>query len=224
MPLDTRHPQSRLNSTMNDSGVNIALSSSAFGDRISGNTPRKLLVVDHALFAEMPDYFPNEACSAVRPENGAFLMFTSGSTGKPKGILTEHDAFATSCRDHGAAMQITSQSRTFQFSAYSFDSSFSDMFCTFMSGGCVCVPSDHDRLNNLTDSINRLKANVLSITPTVADQLLPEDLKTLKVLVAGGEPLTESIVSKWADRVTLINIYGPTECVSASYNFHSLLE
>lgn len=214
MPLDTRHPQSKMNSLMEDSGVKIVISSPAFADRVGGDGLRKMLVVDQQLFADLPDYSSTDICSEVTTGNGAFLMFTSGTTGKAKGIVQEHNGFATSCRDHGAAMQINQKSRTYQFSSYSFDTAFSDMFCTFMVGGCVCVPSDHDRLNNLAGSISKLEGSVTCVTPTVADQLYPDDVPSLKVLVVGGEALTETLVSRWADRVALINIYGVTECVS----------
>lgn len=198
---------------MEASGVKLVVSSPAFSDRVCGNGLRKMLVVDQGLLTELPNYLASEPCSKVNSTNGAFMMFTSGTTGNPKGIVQGHDAFATHCRDNSTAMQISAESRTFQFSSYSFDTSFSDMFITFIRGGTVCVPSDDARLNNLAGSITEFKASVMCVTPTVADQLGPDDVRCLKALVVGGEALTEDIISRWANRVTLINIYGVTECV-----------
>lgn len=214
MPLDPRMPQRTWHDRMRDFGAKLAVSSAGLASRIHAEYSNRLLVVDHSLLESLPEYSLDEACSDVRPENGLLLTFTSGSTGKPKGILQEHNAFGTSCRDHGAAMLITSESRTYQFSGYSFDTSLSDTFCTFLVGGCVCLPSDNDRLNNLAGSITALKANVACLTPSAADSLFPEDVPTLKVLSLGGEALNERLVERWAPAVKLLNIYGITECVS----------
>ncbi|KAB2569600.1 Nonribosomal peptide synthetase vlmS [Lasiodiplodia theobromae] len=213
MPLDPRMPQRTWHDRMRDFGAKLAVSSAGLASRIHAEYSNRLLVVDHSLLESIPEYSLDEACSDVRPENGLLLTFTSGSTGKPKGILQEHNAFGTSCRDHGAAMLITSESRTYQFSGYSFDTSLSDTFCTFLVGGCVCLPSDNDRLNNLAGSITALKANVACLTPSAADSLFPEDVPTLKVLSLGGEALNERLVERWAPAVKLLNIYGITECI-----------
>jgi amino acid adenylation domain-containing protein len=148
----------------------------------------------------------------VLPHHAALLVFTSGSTGQPKGVLQEHRSIATSVRDHGAAMGITADARVLQFASFTFDTSFSDMFGTFAQGGCVCVPSEFERLNDLTGAIQRLNATLACLTPAVVDQLSPADVPSLHTLCVGGEDLTESIVERWAPAVTLINIYGITEC------------
>jgi len=219
MPLDPRMPQSLWHQRIDQFGAKIAVTSHSFSNRFPASLAEKTLVVDTPFLHTLPDIPSEQACSEVRPGNGLLLAFTSGSTGKPKGILQEHMAFSTSCRDHGAAMMITSESRTYQFSGYAFDTAISDMICTFLVGGCVCLPSDTDRVNNLAASITELKANVACLTPSAADSLYPEEVTTLKVLSLGGEALTEKLVEKWAPSVTLINIYGVTECVSST--FHS---
>jgi non-ribosomal peptide synthetase component F len=212
VPLNPTHPPSRLKDVMQDLGVQIVVCSPSLADR-AGEGMKTIVVVGQSLVGQLP-IIPGIPCPEVRPENAAFLVFTSGSTGKPKGIIQEHVAMATSLRDHCAAMLMSSESRTLQFSAYTFDTSISDTFGTLMRGGCVCLPSDHDRLNNLASAINSLRANLACLTPAVVDQLQPEDVPTLKALSVGGEPLTEDIVKRWADKVDLINIYGVTECVS----------
>jgi non-ribosomal peptide synthetase component F len=214
MPLDPRIPQSIWRQRIEQFGAKMAVTSRTFVSRFPESLSDKCLLVDASFLDTLPEAPLHQPCSDVRPENGLLLAFTSGSTGKPKGILQEHKAFSTSCRDHGAAMMITSESRTYQFSSYAFDVAISDMFCTFLVGGCVCIPSDTDRVNNLAASITALKANVTCLTPSAADSLSPEDVPSLRVLSLGGEAITKRLIEKWAPVVTLINIYGVTECVS----------
>jgi len=81
-----------------------------------------------------------------------------------------------------------------------------------MRGGCVCVPSENDRFNNLTEAINRLDVNFMDITPTVANLLHPSEIPKVKGLSLGGEALTRENINTWARAVTLHCCYGPSEC------------
>jgi len=81
----------------------------------------------------------------------------------------------------------------------------------------VCIPSEHDRMNNLAEAINRLDVNFLDITPTVAGFLQPSDVPKVKGLSLGGEALTKENIETWGNAVDLHCCYGPSECsVSAS--------
>ncbi|KAL3421010.1 non-ribosomal peptide synthetase protein [Phlyctema vagabunda] len=211
VPLNPNDPQLRQEEIMKDVGANIIICSPLLKDIVSSDNRTRVIVSES--FCDQLEARSDLPCSEVRPWNGAFLVFTSGSTGKPKGIIQEHVAMSTSVRDHGAAMQMKSDARTYQFSAYTFDTSVSDMFGTFLNGGCACLPSDHDRMNNLADSINALEANLTCLTPAVVDQLWPEEVPGLKVLCVGGEALTQDIVNRWSEKVKLINVYGVTECL-----------
>lgn len=81
-----------------------------------------------------------------------------------------------------------------------------------MRGGCVCVPSETDRFNNLAEAINRLDVNFMDITPTVAGLLQPSQVPKVKGLSLGGEALTRENIDTWGNAVTLHCCYGPSEC------------
>lgn len=154
----------------------------------------------------------NTSLPTVPSSNPAFVVFTSGSTGTPKGIVMEHGAFATGARSHAPALHIDRNARVLQFAAYTYDVSMGEIFSTLMHGGCVCVPTEEDRLSNLAGAINSLFANWLFLTPTVASLLDPVAVPTLQRLVLGGEHATTANIQSWAGHVHLTNSYGPAEC------------
>ncbi|KAF2149248.1 acetyl-CoA synthetase-like protein [Myriangium duriaei CBS 260.36] len=157
----------------------------------------------------------------ARPGSPAFVAWTSGSTGNPKGIVLEHKALVSSIIAHGGVMGLRETSRVLQFSAFTFDVSIGEVFATLMHGGCVCVPSEDDRMDNLATTINRFDVNVAVLTPTVVSSIKPEDVPQSETLLLAGEKLSKEFVDIWSSQVCLINGYGPSEaamCSSANIN------
>ncbi|RYP49818.1 hypothetical protein DL768_004547 [Monosporascus sp. mg162] len=111
----------------------------------------------------------------------------------------------------GKAMGFTSQTRCLHFASYAFDASIYEVFNTLGVGGCLCIVSEHDRMNNLASFISDQRINLAILTPSTVALLQPEDVPTLKTLVVGGEALTYNLVDLWANKVSLINAYGPAE-------------
>ncbi|KAJ6780765.1 hypothetical protein PWT90_04525 [Aphanocladium album] len=147
----------------------------------------------------------------VRPESTMYVLFTSGSTGRPKGVVLNHQSVATSLKHHGSRFGLGSSSRMLQFASYTFDAAISEIFGTLSVGGCICVPSEHDRLSNLAHAIDSLSVNITMITPTVARMLEPKEMPTIQTLILCGEPVLETDYKKWLHIPTVINGYGPTE-------------
>lgn len=143
--------------------------------------------------------------------NAMYITFTSGTTGAPKGITTEHSAFYSMAMANGRALCINAATRMLQFASYTFDVSNRDMLITLMFGGCICIPSETERLNDLAGFINRHSVNLASLTPSLASTLTPASCPSLRGLVLGGEPMTESHISTWAKYVRLFNAYGVSE-------------
>ncbi|KAL9103485.1 MAG: hypothetical protein Q9163_001481 [Psora crenata] len=148
--------------------------------------------------------------SAVGPRDPIFVLFTSGSTGKPKGMVHEHAAISTHATTHGDAMGYQG-ARVLQFAAYTFDVAIIDIFTTLLFGGCVCVPSEEDRRDNIIRVINDMKVDYAILTPSFAGLIEPSEVPTLKTLAIGGEPLPQERIERWSEKVKLIQIYGPAE-------------
>ncbi|KAI8716954.1 Nonribosomal peptide synthetase 30 [Fusarium sp. LHS14.1] len=144
----------------------------------------------------------------------AHVIFTSGSTGTPKAIPTTHQSIRSALHHQVAAIHLNTRSRVYDFSSYSFDAAIFNIWTTFYAGGCLCVPSEADRKDDLVGSLQRLGANYVTMTPSAAQLLAsePEKVSLLDTLMLVGERLTIQDVLPWWNRVRLINSYGPCEC------------
>ncbi|PVH99335.1 acetyl-CoA synthetase-like protein [Periconia macrospinosa] len=155
----------------------------------------------------------------VQPENVAFIVYTSGSTGLPKGIMLEHGSLCASILAHASALRIDSTTRALQFASWSFDVSIEETFTTLSQGGCVCVPSEWDRKNDIAAFIRDFDVNWVDLVPGMARQLQPENIPSVHTMILGGERLPLDVARKWAPKVKLINVYGPAECcINATFD------
>jgi amino acid adenylation domain-containing protein len=218
VPLSPAHPVSRLKTVVEDLGprcARIALTSVSsehlFNGMLSTLNINLSLFSSNLINGSSPSTKSPSGKTAA-PNNVAFIVTTSGSTGKPKEIVLEHSSICTSARDHGKMIKLDRQSRVLQFAAYTFDISIGDIFVTLIHGGCICIPSEHDRMNDLAGAIQSMNVNHASLTTAVASHLYPQDLESLRVLVVAGEAMTREVVDRWAEHVSLINMYGPAEC------------
>lgn len=74
------------------------------------------------------------------------------------------------------------------------------------------MPSETQRLNDLSGAIQATRANWIGITPTTAATLDPNTVPTIDTLILGGELITQKVVDQWKDHVTyMYNGYGPCE-------------
>ncbi|KAF7715229.1 Nonribosomal peptide synthase (NRPS) [Penicillium ucsense] len=221
--LNPEHPSSRIQLLLQDLEAEFALCDQGSLPMISSLLPpSSVLSVDGTYLDSLPS--APALSSQVRPENAALVVYTSGSTGKPKGSIPEHRSLVTGLMAHCTAMGMGPDSRVFQFAAYTFDVCFEEIFGALMLGGCICVPSDDERMNSLADSMARYKVTWTELTPTVASLLLPSSIPSLKSLALSGESVTKEVVQRWGDSVQLINTYGPSECcVSSTCNVETAI-
>lgn len=212
VPLDPNYPQARLRAITAQIDAQTCLISLKQKAICSELFPAGVVVEEFFQSAVSNNMESSWKKLAITPSSGAYTIFTSGSTGEPKGVIVEHKALVHSAREHGKAFKMSCTSRTLQFCSFTFDVSLAEILTTLLHGGCVCIPSDSERLDNLSRVIARFGVNCALLTPSVASTITPKAVPTLKSLVLCGEPMNDSHVSLWSKAVHLINGYGPTEC------------
>ncbi|EFQ86310.1 hypothetical protein PTT_18488, partial [Pyrenophora teres f. teres 0-1] len=210
VPLEPTHPITRHEEIFKQTKARVVLTSVQHKTLWPDST-RTVLAIDETFISQL-SCENTITYSKSKPCNTIYVMFTSGSTGIPKGVVLEHRAVATSCLAHGRAIKIAPNTRALQFSAYTFDASIAEIITTLIHGGCVCIPSEDDRRNALSETMNTMKVNWAQLTPTVARLLDPQKIPSLEVLVLGGERVSSVDWERWGNRVEQINAYGPTEC------------
>lgn len=141
-----------------------------------------------------------------------YIIFTSGSTGKPKGVVISHENFTTGALPRAEAVGYKPHSRVLDFPSYAFDVSIDCMLCTLAQGGTICVPSDDQRVNDLSGAIQAMQVNMAHMTPSVARLLSIDVMASLEVLGLGGESLSAGDAVNWSKVTRLIIAYGPSEC------------
>ncbi|KAI0123174.1 nonribosomal siderophore peptide synthase Sid2 [Xylariales sp. AK1849] len=172
----------------------------------------KLLVVGENSFTCLSDSQLFPELPAVLSTTLLYIIFTSGSTGTPKGVKISHRTYTSSAIPRAKAVGYTENSRVLDFASYAFDVSIDSMLLTLANGGCLCIPSDDDRLNDINGAIRRMQVTYAGITPSVARILDQDVITSLSGLGLGGEAASASDVTLWGRETRIIIGYGPCEC------------
>lgn len=214
VPLEPDHPFDRKKSMVEDTGATVLLASQQQSEKCLGLTDRLVLVsaaTTHHLPVIADASMSNDVCGSISANNAVYIIFTSGSTGKPKGVVWEHRNFSSAIAYHERGVHLGREPRVIQFAPHVFDASALDILTTLCLGGCVCVPSDEDKLTNFVNYVNSMNVNWAFLTPTFARLIDPQDIPNLRTLVLGGEPIGQDNIDKWSPRLTLLNGFGPSE-------------
>ena len=75
-----------------------------------------------------------------------------------------------------------------------------DIFFAWSTGICLCSGTKDFLLRDLTGAINALGITHLSMTPTVAALVNPEDVPRVEFLVTAGEAVTQKVFRNWAGK------------------------
>ncbi|KAI1867208.1 uncharacterized protein JN550_007260 [Neoarthrinium moseri] len=213
--MDGTLPEGRLNMISSQLAPAVVLSSKKRFEEARRSWKDKVLLIDHESIEALPlrDHLK---LPTVKSTDAICSLFTSGSTGTPKGVVLQHSQLCSAIMYQKEALNFNKETRFFDFAAYAFDVAWLSLAHTLATGGCICIPSDKDRRDDIAGSFSRLAANTTFLTPSVARTLEPEAMATLHTLMFGGEAITNDDIAQWRGLPHLIGTYGPAECTFVS--------
>ncbi|KAK5051561.1 hypothetical protein LTR84_003213 [Exophiala bonariae] len=210
--LDPSLPLARLQNMVEQVGATTIVHSKMQRDLAVSILPRgRAMVVEAEGFTQLNPGSRQEL-PIVPPSTIMYIIFTSGSTGNPKGVMINHRTYTSSAIPRAEAVGYKENSRVLDFASYAFDVSIDSMLLTLSRGGCLCIPSDEDRMNDINGVIRKMKVNYAGITPSVARILDPDVITSLEGLGLGGEAATARDITRWGRDTRIIIGYGPCEC------------
>ena len=160
----------------------------------------------------------------AKPNGMCYLIYTSGSTGRPKGIMISHKNVVNYCSKNKYGLW----ERCFGEELYkiisvtniSFDIFITESLFALLNGMTIYMTSKLS-INNpkmFDELICKHKIQILQTTPSkmklyLMDKNHLEYLQYLKVILLGGERVTESIYLKLREKTNakIFNVYGPAE-------------
>ncbi|KAF5576935.1 nonribosomal peptide synthetase [Fusarium pseudocircinatum] len=207
VPIDVSTPIERLKNIIDSTTCKAAVCDTA-GSSHLGSTSLSVLTTSDLDGSGERDVID---VGEVSTSSTAVIIFTSGSTGQPKGVIQTHGAVASSLVKFSKVLGLDQESRFLQFAPHCFDVSISEIFGTFVAGGCLCIPAPDKKLTDIAKNINTMEVTHAILTPTVAKMLSTDQVPSLQSLSVGGEPCSSKLRETWSQQLQFNVLYGSTE-------------
>ena len=229
-PIEEAWPAARQAALLEKSRARVVLVAGAGADAVAEAAPAHMDAVHldavprtpHTPFTE-----PRRSAFRASPDRLAYKIWTSGTTGLPKAVGIAHRAAVQGMRalcdavPTTFAARVPGQLRYLQFAAYVFDLSIFDIFYTWAHAGTVCFAPLALLLNHLAPVARALEVTHTLFTPALSAMVPRAAIPSMRVLINGGEKLSQAVADEWSQACTLVNIYGPAEA-TLSITMHTV--
>ncbi|KAL9072862.1 MAG: hypothetical protein Q9157_004942 [Trypethelium eluteriae] len=209
LPITPDTPVARIKAAMQEAEVSLCLSNGVIAGQLKLSLQSKIIDVNDLddELSRQPSNVPVVAC---KESDVAYAVFTSGSTGTPKGVLVTHQNLSSNIKTLEGIYPVTKESKLLQACSQAFDVSVFEIFFAWSTGMCLCSTSKDVLFQDIEGIIREFGITHLSLTPTVAALINPDNVPSVRFLVTSGEAVTEQVFRTWAER-GLWQGYGPSE-------------
>jgi amino acid adenylation domain-containing protein len=227
VPLDINWPAKRLSKVLDEIGSDLILVDES-APRLPEELARQTLNIRQRQVTDPPGN-PNVRVSPLDP---IYVIYTSGSMGAPKGVIVAHRGITNRFLWMNQYLGAEAAAAALQTTHHVYDSAVWQLMWPLINGGKTVIPADEDGLNAdyLVGLIERHSVTIADFVPSVFNALVPQlitdgraeqALKSLRVIIIGGEEITPATTYKFMERFSwprVVNLYGPTEasigCIS----------
>lgn len=210
VPLDPAYPSERLSYMLEDAQVAWILTVEQLRSSLP-KTKAELVLLD----ADWSEVSAEPVQSAVTPDHLAYVIYTSGSTGRPKGVMVMHRSLANFVEAQGARNRWEPGDRVLKFTSFAFDASACDMLVPLTRGATVCFVRNTLPGPALNCLLREQKITGACIPPSALAMLPEDNLPDLRLIMTGGEVVSEELISRFGKGRELYVEYGPTEATVA---------
>ena len=231
VPLDPAYPPDRLAFMLQDSGAALLLTQRGLRARLPAVPGLEVVTMEEvreataaataAIAATAADDAANLAL-ADHPDHLAYVIYTSGSTGLPKGVAVTHGPLAMHCLATAEIYGMSAASCELHFMSFSFDGAH-ERWLTPLCVGAGLALRDNElwTAEQTCEALHRYEVTNAAFPPAYLGQIadwagLRGDAPPVELYVFGGEAMPKAAYDKVCRHLrprTLINGYGPTECV-----------
>ncbi|WP_078965938.1 non-ribosomal peptide synthetase [Streptomyces aureocirculatus] len=211
-PLDPAVPAGRRRSIL--SGITAPVL--VLGEGMAAEDDRGMPVVRIGDVAADPAYGDTAPPQRAGAAHLAYVAHTSGSTGHPHGCEVEHAGLLNLLHWFGEEAALTAGDRIAQMAAPGFDLAVLEVMSALYHGATLCFVQEVLQTPEVFLGVLAEHGVTVAGLPTPLAELLLTDLPeipglALRFLLTGGEQLR--VRPSRRTPFTLLNIYGPTECV-----------
>lgn len=207
LPLLPDTPKDRLRSILDQTSPAVFLCDSTIPDDSRSVIQSKIVDLSAT---DVDNQDGSKLALQYSGSHAAYSIFTSGSTGTPKGLVVTQDNLLGNLSALANIYPVKPGDRLLQACSQAFDVSVFEIFFAFFTGMPLCFARKDELFQDIERGINCLAITHLSLTPTVATLVDPKNVPSVRFLVTAGEPMTEFVHKKWADK-GLHQGYGPSE-------------
>jgi non-ribosomal peptide synthetase component F/aryl carrier-like protein len=182
---------------------------SASHRKLFSDSVEHILSVDATFYTidDTPGKGFNTSQSHLQPTSNLYIIFETSLLEQPLGTIVEHRQYCTGFLERTKAMRDLATLRVLQGTLYSSSSGIREVLDTLMMGGCLCIPSDRDRLYNLGKYLNSAHVSVVELTPVLAEGISSEQAPDLQILSVTDLSSNAKLLNSWQSPVKLSTLH-----------------
>ncbi|KAM0553972.1 hypothetical protein ACHAPJ_007044 [Fusarium lateritium] len=163
-----------------------------------------LVIINDTFFAMLTPYLSTLGKEAS-PEHAACIFV---SPKRSRSIFFTHSSLLSAFVSQAPALKMNSESRVLQLSAFNVDISLVEILGTMVHGGCVCIPSPHDRVHDIAGAMARMDVTWSYMTSVLARKIHPDSVPSLRTLCFRTRKLDPDTYMPWLEDRDILLAYG----------------
>jgi long-chain acyl-CoA synthetase len=217
VPLNFLLSREELEYVINDCGTDTIIASRALLD-FMGSTPKipNLIILEDIDFTGVPE--PHRPAS-FDGEDLAVLLYTSGTSGRPKGVMLTHRNLTANVRQVLDFIDVSERDTILGVLPQFHSFGLTVLTLMPLTRGLQVVYAARFVPQQIIRLLREHRPTILVAIPSMYSALLrvkdagPDDFRSLRFIVSGGEPLPQSTFERFRERfgVTINEGYGLTE-------------